>query len=250
MSIARLNGSHASLDWHASAISLIRKAAPDVPILLDIPGRKIRTAQLQKEPSFGVGDTVTLTTDAGYRGHDKVLVNYSQLHADLARGDGGLADDGQLGFTVVDIQANDIVCRAETAGKLRSAKGINVPKVKLGTALVTERDREMLAFARTRGVDMVGISFVESAEHVRKIREIIGARQPSIVAKVENLGAMTNLDEIVGVADAIMIDRGDLSVETSLEDVALAQKKILAAARRAASPVIVATEMLHSMIVS
>lgn len=250
MSVARLNGSHASLDWHVSAIGLIREAAPDIPILLDIPGRKIRTAQLENEPSFGLGDTITLTTAAHYRGREKVLVNYPQLHTDLAAGSVILADDGQLRFTVVDIQGQDIVCRAETAGTLRSAKGINVPTVTLRTALVTERDREMLAFARQHGVDFVGISFVESAQHVRTIRDIIGGSRPGIVAKIENQGAMQHLDEIVAASDAIMIDRGDLSVETTLENVALAQKTILAAARRAACPAIVATEMLHSMIAS
>lgn len=247
MSVARLNGSHATLDWHAAAIALIREAAPDVPILLDIPGRKIRTGQLEQEPSFALGDTLTLTTEARYRGRDKVRVNYPDLHTDLASGNVILADDGQLRFTVLEIRGQDIVCRAETAGTLRSAKGINVPMVTLRTALVTERDREMLGFARQHGVDMVGISFVESAAHIELIRDVIGGATPRIVAKVENHGAMQHLDEIVAAADAIMIDRGDLSVETTLENVAIAQKTILAAARLAACPVIVATEMLHSM---
>jgi pyruvate kinase len=250
MSVARLNGSHATLDWHAQAIALIRDAAPDVPILLDIPGRKIRTGQLVFEPSFASGDTLVLTTDARHDGREKVPVNYGDLHLDLSVGDAILADDGQLRFTVTTIIERDIVCRAETAGTLRSAKGINVPMVTLRTAIVTDRDRHMLGFAREHGVDLVGISFVESAHHIHAIRELIGGSRPGIVAKVENQGAMNNLDEIIGAADAIMIDRGDLSVETTLESVALSQKRILTAARLAACPVIVATEMLHSMIAS
>lgn len=248
MNVARLNGSHATLEWHAEAIALLREAAPDIPILLDIPGRKIRTGQLVHEPTFARGDIVILTTDPLHGDASRVLVNYPNLHEDLSTGQTIHCDDGQLRFTVERIEGRDIVCRAEAAGTLRSAKGINVPTATLRTALVTDRDREMLMFARDHGVDLVGISFVESAEHIAVIRELIGGAQPGIVAKVENQGALDHLDEIVGSADAIMIDRGDLSVETTLESVALMQKRILVAARLAACPVIVATEMLHSMI--
>lgn len=250
MSVARLNGSHADLDWHARAIRRIREAAPDVPILMDIPGRKVRTIQLAHEPTFALGEVLILTTDLAHDGREKVPVNYSALHEDLLPGHIILADDGQLRFTVVAIHGRDIHCRAEAAGTLRSAKGINVPMVTLRTALVTDRDRRMIAFLREHNVDLVGISFVESAAHVRAIRDVIGSSRPAIVAKIENQGGLANVDEIVASADAIMIDRGDLSVETSLETVALNQKRILVAAQRAACPVIVATEMLHSMISS
>jgi len=250
MNVARLNGSHATLDWHAQAIAMIREAAPEAPILLDIPGRKIRTGRLAHEPSFERGDTLVLTTDASHDGTTKVPVNYADLHLDLHAGDTILADDGQLRFTVTAIEGPDIRCRAEAAGTLRSAKGINVPMVSLKSKLVTDRDRQMLTFARTHAIDLVGISFVESAAHIQAMRELAGASGPRIVAKVENQGAMDHLDEIVHAADAIMIDRGDLSVETTLESVAISQKRILTAARAAACPVIVATEMLHSMIAS
>lgn len=248
MSVARLNGSHATLEWHAKIIAFIRKVTPSTPILLDIPGRKIRTERLAHNPSFAVGDHVTLTTDLSHDGSEKVPVNYASLHLDLSRGDVVLADDGQLRFTVVDISGLDIVCRAEAAGTLCSGKGINVPMVALRTAFITDRDRDILRFASEQKIDMVGISFIESAEHVRLVREIIGRAHPAIVAKVENQGGLNNLEEIVNAADAIMIDRGDLSVETTLESVALSQKRILRVARQAACPVIVATEMLHSMI--
>lgn len=250
MDIARLNGSHSDLEWHAATIRLIREAAPSVPILVDIPGRKVRTIQLAYEPTFVVGDTIVLTTNLAHDGHEKIPVNYASLHEDLQVGNTILADDGQLRFTVTKIVGCDIYCRAEATGTLRSAKGINVPMVSLSTALITDKDRKMLAFVREHGVDFVGISFVESAEHVRLIRDVIGAPWPAIVAKVENQGGLDHVEEIVATADAIMIDRGDLSVETTLESVALSQKRILTVARLAACPVIVATEMLHSMIAS
>lgn len=248
MTMARLNGSHADLDWHRRAIALIRQVLPEVPILLDIPGRKIRTTLLAHEPVFESGDVIVLTTETGHDGSAKVPVNYPDLHGDLQAGHTILADDGTLRFTVVEVRGRDIHARAETAGQLKSRKGINVPFVKLNTPQVTPRDHQMIGFAKETGVDFIGLSFVESAAHVRAIREIIADTSPLIVAKVENQGGMDNVDEIVAATDAIMVDRGDLSVETSLFDVALRQKRIIAAARSHGRPVIVATEMLHTMI--
>lgn len=248
LNVARLNGSHADLDWHRHAIGELRRVLPEVPILLDIPGRKIRTAQLAHEPSFKAGDELVLTTEPGHDGRAKVPVNYPELHADLKAGHSILADDGTLRFTVLRVSGRDIVCRAETAGQLRSRKGINVPFVKLNTPQVTPHDERMIAFARETGVDFIGLSFVESAAHVSAFRDLIGGTSPRIVAKVENQGGMDKVEEIAEAADAIMVDRGDLSVETTLHDVALRQKRIINAARKHGRPVIIATEMLHTMI--
>ena len=248
MNVARLNGSHGDLDWHRATIALLRKTLPDVPILLDIPGRKIRTVGLKHEPSFAAGDTITLTTEPDHDGSKKVPVNYDRLHEDLKPGHTILADDGTLRFTVTGVRGRDILCRAETPGTLRSRKGINVPYVKLNTALVTERDHKMVGFARETGVDFIGISFVESAAHVEAIRELSGKNGPRIVSKVENQGGLDHMEEILAATDAAMIDRGDLSVETNLQSLTLFQKRIIDAARAAGKPVIVATEMLHTMI--
>ncbi|KAF0813462.1 Pyruvate kinase [Andreprevotia sp. IGB-42] len=248
VTVARLNGSHGNLAWHAETIALIRHTLPDVPILLDIPGRKIRTTQLRVEPSFAVGDIVVLTTDISHDGSSKVPVNYDVLHEKLRVGVRVFADDGTLSFVVDAIDGRDIHLRAEAAGTLKSRKGINVPEIDLGQQLVTARDREMIAFARQHGVDFVGISFVESAAHVEAIRDLIGASTPQIVAKVENQGGLDHVEEIAAATDVIMIDRGDLSVETNVDYVSIYQKRIISAARRHGKPVIVATELLHSMI--
>lgn len=248
MSVARLNGSHANIDWHRDAIRQIHGVLPEVPILLDIPGRKIRTTQLAHEPEFAAGDIVVLTTDTSHDGSKKVPVNYADLHADLSSGDTVMADDGTLRFTVVKIEGADIYCRAESTGQLKSRKGINVPFVSLNTPQVTERDRQMIDFACDNKVDFIGLSFVESAAHILAFRGLINGRGPRIVAKVENQGGMNNVHEISEATDAIMIDRGDLSVETSLHDVAIKQKQIIEAASLHGKPVIVATEMLHTMI--
>lgn len=248
MNMVRLNGSHADLDWHANTIKLVRDTLEDMPILLDIPGRKIRTCQLDHEPAFEAGDTVILTSDADFSGPGKVPLNRDDLHLHLNKGDIVRADDGTLSFTVVLVEDRDIHCRAQTKGILRSRKGINVPHVALAGPLVTDRDRQMIQFAKTHDVDFVGISFVESSQHVQAIRDIAQDGWPRIIAKIENEPGMQNMDEIVQNADAVMIDRGDLSVETNIENVAIYQKDIIKAATLARCPVIVATEMLHTMI--
>ncbi|MGV1896440.1 pyruvate kinase [Agrobacterium vitis] len=248
MTVARLNGSHGNLDWHRQTIRLIREAVPGVPVLLDIPGRKIRTIQLAHEPSFKEGETLILTTDISHDGTEKVPVNFDGLHEQLAPGIRLYADDGTLSFQVERIDGRDIHVRAGGDGTLRSRKGINVPDVSLGRELVTSNDRTMVDFARDNRVDYLGISFVESAEHVDAIRGLIGGRAPRIVAKVENQGGLDNLEAIVGAADVIMIDRGDLSVETNVDSVSVFQKRIITTANSHGKPVIVATELLHSMI--
>jgi pyruvate kinase len=248
MSVARLNGSHSTHEWHADTVKLLRETVPDVPILLDIPGRKIRTLQLAHEPSFLRGEIIILTTDTSHNGEVKVPVGYDKLHEKLSPGVGVFADDGTLSFVVEKIEGQDIYLRADMDGTLKSRKGINVPGINLGQSLVTDKDRSMIDFAKNIGVDYIGISFVESREHIEAIRKLIDAPTPKIVAKVENSGGIKHLLEIVDAADVIMIDRGDLAVETSINHVALYQKQILAAASRAGKPTIVATEMLHSMI--
>jgi len=248
MSVARLNGSHADLNWHRETIQLLRSVIPDVPILLDIPGRKIRTTLLAHEPSFAEGEEIVLTTDADYRGLDKVPVNYDELHLKLKPGVSIYADDGTLAFEVTGVFGRDIRIRAKAAGTLRSRKGINVPELDLGRSLLTPRDEAMVAFCKETGVDFVGISFVEGADHVQAIRQLINGASPRIVAKVENRGGLDHLEEIAAASDVIMIDRGDLSVETGVDEVSVHQKRIIQVARQYARPVIVATELLHSMI--
>jgi pyruvate kinase len=248
VSVARLNASHADPKWHANAVSTIRRIAPQLPILMDIPGKKIRTIALAHEPSFDVNDKIILTTDTSHDGSRKVPVSWPHLNKKLKAGDIILADDGTLRFTVEQVDGLDIVCIAEVAGTLKSRKGINVPMVPLDMELMTDRDRFMIAFAVEQGVDFVGISFVESAAHVDLVRDACGPSGPAIVAKIENAAGLSNMVEVIEAADAIMIDRGDLSVETRLETVAIEQKRILAQAIDQGKPVIVATEMLHSMI--
>ena len=250
MSVARLNASHSNLDWHAEAINTIRRVSQDICFLMDIPGKKIRTLQLNHEPQFDVGDDLILTTNLDHDGSEKVPVSFASLHECLEVGNVIMADDGTLSFNVTKVDGQDVHCRANIAGTMKSRKGINVPMVDLGMELVTPADQKMIKFARNHSVDYIGLSFVESQEHIEAIREICGPNGPAIVAKIENGAGLLNKEKIIDAADAIMIDRGDLSVETRVDTVAIEQKRILKHAQQYATPVIVATEMLHSMISS
>lgn len=247
MDVARLNGAHADLQWHSATIDVLRRVAPDIPIILDLPGRKVRTADLPSEPSFDAGDLVIFTTSTNPSDAKRIPVSGLALHENLAVGDVLRADDGAISFVVVDIENEDVVCRAESAGTLRSRKGISLPPSGR-TDLLTVRDREMIEFAKHKGVDFIGLSFVVSNEHIQRARAITGAGGPRVIAKIESQDGLDHLEEIVEAADALLVDRGDLSMHTSLESLVMWQKQILKVARTAAKPAIVATEMLHSMI--
>ncbi|RPG87082.1 MAG: pyruvate kinase [Crocinitomicaceae bacterium TMED209] len=248
MSIARLNGSHNTLDWHSKTIKLIKDIIPDCPILLDIPGKKIRTIKLIIEPEFKKNNILILTTSPGHYGEKKISITNQSLHIFLKKGDILYADDGTLKFTVIKVIKKDIYIKANVSGKLRSSKGINVPHVNISGNLITDRDKKMIAFAEKNKVDFIGLSFIESGDHLKKIRKLIKKNIPKLIAKVENQRGLDNLDSIVKNTDCIMIDRGDLSTETSIEMLAINQKKIISCAKNNAIPVIVATEMLDNMI--
>ena len=248
MSVARLNGSHNNLDWHAKVINLIKKTLPDCPILLDIPGKKIRTTKLLADKRFKKNDTLILTTLNGFNGEQKISITSRDLHLYLSKGDIVFADDGTLKFKVLRISKKDIYLKAFSSGVLKSSKGINVPHVRFKGKLVTSIDISMINFAIKNKVDFIGISFVESAKHINDIKKLVKNNIPQIVAKIENQIGLDNLEEITDSADAIMIDRGDLSTETNIQTLAVNQKKIIKKAIELSKPVILATEMLDNMI--
>ena len=248
MDVARLNGSHADFAWHANSIKTLRETVPEMPILFDIPGRKVRVAILSENIKINVGDTIIFTSDFNSKDLQKVPVTYAHLHEKLSPKDILLVDDGNLRFIVKAVKGIDIICSAEISGTLRSGKGINIPNKCLEIPQITDLDFQMIKFAKENEVDFIGFSFVESSKQVLKIRSLIGKKFPFIVSKIESQKGLDNFDEILEITDVLMIDRGDLSVEIGFESVPLFQNKILHKARKAGKPVIVATEMLHSMI--
>lgn len=248
MNVIRLNGSHNTKEWHREVIRRARNLLPNTPILLDLPGRKIRTTKLNLVHKFLANEEIILTTDPDTEDIGRVPVNYQYLHLDVKVGDKILADDGILEFSVKEISGQDIKLETKSAGELKSSKGINVPHVRVKTPLVNERDKELIQLCREERVDFVGVSFVESGEHLEEIKKHLIDSQIEIISKIENQYALDNLESILNASFGIMIDRGDLSAETNYYHISIKQKEILKIAKKSGVPVIVATEMLHSMI--
>tara|TARA_X000000950_G_scaffold108424_2_gene136748 strand:+ start:16195 stop:17616 length:1422 start_codon:yes stop_codon:yes gene_type:complete len=248
MNIARLNGSHNNLAWHEKTIKNLKDYLPDVPILFDIPGKKIRTCNLINEPEFKKNDIIILTTNISYKGNQKVPINNTKLHLLLKPNDKFFADDGTLAFKVKKIIKKDIYCYALNDGKLKNSKGINVPHINLGIDKLSKKEISYINFAVKNSVNFIGVSFVESKTYIKEIRNIIKQDKLKIIAKIENQGGLNNMQSIIKHSDGIMIDRGDLSIETNIESIAINQKEIIKTCQMLSKPVIVATEMLDSMI--
>lgn len=248
MNIARLNGSHNTLQWHGNVIKRIRAMDNTIAVLFDLPGRKIRTQNHKNDFYLSKGAEVIITSDENYKGKDKVSVNHNGLHRFLKKDDIFFADDGALKFKVEAIKGKDIVCRALTEGVLKGGKGLNVPRVKLNAASVTKADYKAVQFAVKSAVDWVGISFVENARQVRKIKKLLSKSAVGVISKIETQSALNNLEAILEESSGVMVDRGDLGAEIGIERIGLVQKEIIAKANELGKPVIIATEMLHSMI--
>jgi pyruvate kinase len=250
MDVARLNGSHGDIDWHSETLSMIRRAIPDVPVLLDLPGRKVRIVNLHEEIDITAGDTVVLASAHGNdgSGNGKVQVDYPNLNEAVQTGEIILVDDGSFLLEVREITGQDVVCRAQNSILLKNGKGVHIPRPNYRSEIISEWDKKLIEFASKREIDFLGASFVEVPADVKAIRSLVNRRGPEIVVKIETQQALDNLAKLIEVADALMIDRGDLSVETRSENVALLQKKILKEAAATSCPVIIATEILESMI--
>lgn len=254
MNVARLNFSHGSHEEHAARIANIREASraagKHVAILLDTKGPEIRTGILATESVELVeGQTLILTTEEVAGTAERVSVTYADLPQDVHIGSTILIDDGLIGLTVEEIQGKDIICRIKNGGTLKSKKGVNVPGVKIKLPGITAKDALDIEFGIAQGVDFIAASFVRKAADILEIREILerhGARI-DIIAKIENQEGVDNVDEILAVADGLMVARGDLGVEIPAEEVPLVQKMLIKKCNEIGKPVITATQMLDSM---
>ena len=263
MNVARLNFSHGTHEEHAAMIATIRavaeKTGEPVTILQDLQGPKIRVGELPKEGVMLTnGVTVIFSTASDAAAPTKIPVTYAGLHKDVKPGDAVLLDDGLLEVKVMKVEGMDIFCEVVNGGILTSHKGFNLPTASLSVPAITEKDEADVRFGVSQGVDWVALSFVRSAKDIEDLRAMI-AREVSaqgmkekypinIIAKIEKHEAIKNIDEIIAAVDGIMVARGDLGIETPAEDVPIAQKRIIAKCLVAAKPVIVATQMLDSMI--
>jgi len=257
MDAARLNFSHGSYEDHAETITWVREASTrlrkPIAVIADLQGPKIRTGETHdgKPVELHAGQRLALTTNAILGTPDCVSVTYPHLPEDVKPGDRILLDDGLLELRVI---STDTSSRVETevviGGPLGEHKGINLPGVVLRTAALTDKDQADLEFALTQGVDYIALSFVRRSEDIvlaRQIMQRVGRMAP-LISKIEKPEALTNIDAIVTLSDAVMVARGDLGVELSPELVPVVQKEIIRRCNRRGLPVIIATQMLNSMI--
>jgi pyruvate kinase len=255
MNMARLNLSHGGYEEHQSRLNEVRAAAKEagkpVAILVDLQGPKIRLARFKAGPhDLSRGDIFTITTDEVEGTKDRVGTTYKGLPGDCKPGDRILIDDGKVTVEVTEVKGSDVVTKVIEPGAVSNNKGINLPGVAVSVPALSEKDKEDLRWGLNAGADFIALSFVRSAEDiidVHKIMDEVGIRVP-VIAKIEKPQAVANLQEIVNAFDGIMVARGDLGVELPIEEVPLVQKHCIELAREAAKPVIVATQMLDSMI--
>ncbi|MDT5231593.1 MAG: pyruvate kinase [Mycobacterium sp.] len=255
MDVARMNFSHGDYIDHKAAYDRVR-AASDVTgravgLLADLQGPKIRLGRFTDGPTYWAeGETVRITVADCLGNHDRVSTTYKQLAQDAVPGNRVLVDDGNVGLVVDDIDGDDVVCTVTEGGAISNNKGMSLPGMNVSAAAMSDKDVEDLEFALHLGVDMVALSFVRSPSDVELVHEVmdrVGRRVP-VIAKLEKPEAIDNLEAVVLAFDAVMVARGDLGVELPLEEVPLVQKRAIQMARENAKPVIVATQMLESMI--
>jgi pyruvate kinase len=251
--VFRLNASHGTHEEHAARIRAVRVAAREIcafpGILLDLQGPKIRLGRFEnQECLLQAGSTFTITTESVIGNPEIACTGYGNFARDVKPGDRILLADGAVELRA--ISSDEISVRTEVVcgGRIGDHKGINLPGVKVSIPSLTEKDLQDLHFGLTSGVDMVALSFVRTAGDVQQLRDRLGGRPISIVAKIEKPEGYENIEPILNVTDGVMVARGDLGVETSLEKVPRIQKSIIRRARRKSRFVITATQMLESMI--
>ena len=255
MNMARLNLSHGSYEEHQARLDSVRNAAKaagrPIAILVDLQGPKIRLARFKAGPhDLARGDIFTITVDDVEGTKERVGTTYKGLPGDCKAGDRILIDDGKVTVEVIEVKGNDVVTKVIEPGAVSNNKGINLPGVAVSVPALSEKDIDDLRWGLRAGADFIALSFVRSAEDIKDVHKIMdeeGIRVP-VIAKIEKPQAVENLVEIVDAFDGIMVARGDLGVELPIEDVPLVQKQCVELARDMAKPVIVATQMLDSMI--
>ena len=256
MDVARLNFSHGAHADHGRRFHEVRQAANaanrNVAVLADLQGPKIRLGRFADGPvEWATGERIRITVEDVEGTHERVSTTYKNLADDVRPGDKLLVDDGNVALIAVDVEnGTDVVCDVTEGGPVSNNKGLSLPGVSVSVPALSDKDADDLEFALRLGVDYVALSFVRAAEDVKlvhRVMDAVGIRVP-VIAKVEKPEAVDRLEDIVLAFDGVMVARGDLGVEMPLEQVPIVQKRAIQVCRDNAKPVIVATQMLESMI--
>ena len=255
--VARMNLSHGSYAVHEEVYKNVRKAAEDsgraVAVMVDLQGPKIRLGKFENGPhDLAVGDIFKITTEDILGTKELVGTTFKGLPQDVAPGDFLLIDDGKVKVEVVETDGVVVTTKVVVAGPVSNNKGINLPGVAVNVPALSEKDEDDLRWGLKLGADLIALSFVRNADDIVRVHEIMAeeGRKIPVIAKIEKPQAVDHLEAIIDAFDAIMVARGDLGVELPLEAVPIVQKRTVELARRMAKPVIVATQMLESMISS
>ena len=257
MNIARFNFSHGTHEEQKIRFDMLKSVREEVKkpiaILLDTKGPEIRTGVLKNggKVTLKAGEQFILTSENIEGDEKRVSQTYPQLASDVQPGNTILIDDGLIGLEVLEIKGSDIICLVKNGGELGQRKGINVPNVQVNLPAITEKDREDIIFGISQGIDFIAASFVRDADAIKEIRKILKeykAEYIDIIAKVENEEGIRNIDRIISAADGIMVARGDLGVEIPAYEVPQVQRMIVKKCNEKYKPVIIATQMLDSMI--
>jgi pyruvate kinase len=253
--VFRLNFSHGTQQQHAETYEKVRVAAKKlgrhVAVLADLCGPKIRCGLFDGDGiDLETGKEVVVTTRECIGKPGLIPSQYKSLSSDVRAGDRILLDDGKLELKVLHVTGEDIQCLVVYGGRLKNKKGINLPGVNVSCAALTEKDKSDAVFAARLGVDYMALSFVRSAADIKELKELLAVNDTPVpvVAKIEKPEALKVIGEILEVTDAVMVARGDLGVEMAAEEVPLIQQELVRLSRKAHRPVIVATQMLESMI--
>ena len=251
MNVVRLNTAHLAEEGLAKIVNNVRAVSDRIGILVDTKGPEVRTTVAEEPIPFKTGDIVKIVGEPDeVTTHERICVSYRNFVSDLSVGDDVLIDDGDLEFRVKEKQADCLICEAQNDATLGSRKSVNVPGVRINLPSLTEKDRKNIIWAINNDLDFIAHSFVRNKQDVLDIQRILDEYNSpiKIIAKIENQEGVDNIDEILEAAYGIMIARGDLGIEIPAERIPGIQRVLIRKCVEVKKPVIVATQMLHSMI--
>jgi len=250
MNVARMNTAHISTESAMTMINNVRSVSDSIGILVDTKGPEIRTRNISEPINVKEGDIIKVKGGNGQSDQETFYVSYEQIHRDVPVGNLILIDDGDLALEVIEKAEDCLICRVGNSGQIKNKKSVNTPGVSVDLPSISEKDVEFIEFAAQNDVDFIAHSFVRNKKDVLAVQEILDRHNSriKIIAKIENLDGVNNIDEILEHAYGIMVARGDLGIEIPAEKIPSIQRKLIRKAVQQKKPVIIATQMLHSMI--